>query len=439
MRTQSLVPSVGRWRKDRSRRVPSRTGFTLVELMVAMALSLFLMAILSEAFAVSMDTFRGLRAIGDMQDTLRNSLRQMRIDLAAPHFEGARKMSDVNFWIEPRREGFFYMRGSPPTSEGADLNGVASTSAADHTIHFAVRRQGSRPENFFSAGPFNSQPFAASGTTTPHYVPANNPLETFYGNAGSTGYLINTQWAEVAYFLRPMAGAPTTPESNGVPLYNLYRTEIVVLPFRDGSTIQNVPNQTLYGQLGVARVSNNGNSNPQSASQFLSPNDNAMQSGGQSTTSIGSQKLVVPANKLNRGWYNPAAVPALPLPNLVSTQAPQYSLVCTNVVSFQVRLLIQARAFNTDPYDANTVYEPIARPAGLPGMVAVSDIQSYVCPLNPQDSTLTAIDSASLAAPGWASSAANAPGQRIMGLQIRLRIYDPASGQARQNTLVQGL
>ena len=43
-------------------------GFTLIELMVAMALSMFLMAILSEAFAVSMDTFRGLRSIGDMQD-----------------------------------------------------------------------------------------------------------------------------------------------------------------------------------------------------------------------------------------------------------------------------------------------------------------------------------------------------------------------------------
>ena len=90
----------------------SRSGFTLIELMVAMALSLFLMTILAEAFAVSMDTFRGLRAIGDMQDTLRNATRQMREDLSLPHFEGARKMSDNDFWMEPRREGFFYLKGT---------------------------------------------------------------------------------------------------------------------------------------------------------------------------------------------------------------------------------------------------------------------------------------------------------------------------------------
>ena len=115
----------------RSSRCSIRSGFTLVELMVAMALSLFLMAILAEAFAVSMDTFRGLRALGDMQDTLRNSLRQMRDDIATPHFEGSRKISDTAFKAEPRREGFFYMKGSQPTSEGQDGNLVASSRATE--------------------------------------------------------------------------------------------------------------------------------------------------------------------------------------------------------------------------------------------------------------------------------------------------------------------
>ena len=64
MRLVNLAPTGSRFQAT------PRTGFTMVELMVAMALSLFLMAILSEAFAVSMDTFRGMRAIGDMQDSL---------------------------------------------------------------------------------------------------------------------------------------------------------------------------------------------------------------------------------------------------------------------------------------------------------------------------------------------------------------------------------
>src|SRR5262245_54057590 len=47
-----------------------RQGFTLVEMMVALALTVFIMVILSEAFVTGLETFRQLKAIGDMEESL---------------------------------------------------------------------------------------------------------------------------------------------------------------------------------------------------------------------------------------------------------------------------------------------------------------------------------------------------------------------------------
>lgn len=56
----------------RIRIVRTRTGFTLVELMVAMALTIFIMLILTQAFVIAIDTFTTLKAIGDTQEILRS-------------------------------------------------------------------------------------------------------------------------------------------------------------------------------------------------------------------------------------------------------------------------------------------------------------------------------------------------------------------------------
>src|SRR5258707_306991 len=80
--------------------VQERRGFTLVEMLVSMALILFLLAILTEAFSAGMEAFRQLKAIGDMQDRLRSTASILRRDLAADHFEGSRRLSDPAFWTQ---------------------------------------------------------------------------------------------------------------------------------------------------------------------------------------------------------------------------------------------------------------------------------------------------------------------------------------------------
>src|SRR5438445_132449 len=80
-----------------------RQGFTLVELLVAMALIMFIMAILAEAFAAGLDSYRQLKAVGDLHEKLRTATSQLRADLAAPHFANATySVSDPTFATSER-------------------------------------------------------------------------------------------------------------------------------------------------------------------------------------------------------------------------------------------------------------------------------------------------------------------------------------------------
>ena len=46
-----------------------RQAFTLVEMMVSMALVIFIMVLLSQAFVASMQSFRLLKGVGDLKNT----------------------------------------------------------------------------------------------------------------------------------------------------------------------------------------------------------------------------------------------------------------------------------------------------------------------------------------------------------------------------------
>src|SRR5262249_54377122 len=96
-----------------------RAGFTITELLVAMALIVFIMSILATAFSEGMKTFRGLKGIGDMNQRLRTVSSLLRAELEADHFEGRRRLSDTQFWVMgPPREGFFRIwQGSAPVPE----------------------------------------------------------------------------------------------------------------------------------------------------------------------------------------------------------------------------------------------------------------------------------------------------------------------------------
>src|SRR5436309_2742796 len=64
-----------------------RPGYTLVEMLVAAAVSILIMVILTGAFQAGLDSFRKLRAQGNLQERLRMARTSLSDDLSQPHFE----------------------------------------------------------------------------------------------------------------------------------------------------------------------------------------------------------------------------------------------------------------------------------------------------------------------------------------------------------------
>src|SRR5262245_31529645 len=98
-----------------------REGFTLVEILVAMTLTIFIMVNLSQAFVQGLETFSGLKAIGDMQERLRTDTNIIRADLSPNHFEGTRRLSDPDIVTVRPREGFVrIVQPTPSLPDGVD-------------------------------------------------------------------------------------------------------------------------------------------------------------------------------------------------------------------------------------------------------------------------------------------------------------------------------
>lgn len=376
-----------RTRRDFNR-LSRRRGFTLVELLVAMGLTLFVMAILAEAFASAMGTFAGLRSLGEMQDNLRTALQTLRADLSASHLEGNRRLSDMDIWATPPREGFFAFNGSAPTLEAVDPNlvSVRTQRAINHYLHFSVRQRGNLRQSFFVTG--QAAGFSANQRLTPLY---NTDYDSSYMTDASMG--VASEWGEVAYFLAPMNASPA--ENTGLPLFKLYRTALVTLPFADtivttgsGATTTAVTLPAAV-QERVSYGSSGGNV------KLLTPNDFARGTGLTYRSYDWTNWLAAGAATGGPlGW--PAATSNGPKSTRPNT------LLCSNVVSFQIRYMT-----------VNTVNGS--------NSIIWNDLNG------------TAFDSAG------ASPSGTGVGSQIVAMQFILRIYDPASGLSRQATLIQDM
>lgn len=273
------------------RRRDGRAGFTLVELMVAAALSVFIMIILTEAFAAGLGTFSKLKTIGDMQENLRATANVLKRDLAMPHFDDTAASYDGEYlsqqrldwnpdidgatlpeW-QPPAKGFFSiyqlspLLGTPATAseafrqaalndptigyvyEGIDGDGFPTNIARNHALHFTVKLKGEKREDLFSTllaapggAPALGNRGAMPGSVTP---PAKGALQAFTdltpqgyrGVQGTEARVLMSKWAEVLYFLQP------TGELSGgevpVPTYTLRRRQKLLV---DQTTGLNPPN-----------------------------------------------------------------------------------------------------------------------------------------------------------------------------------------------------
>lgn len=208
-----------------------RAGFTLVEMMVATALVMVIMLIISQAFASASKTFNTMRTAGYMQERLRGGINVLRKDLSSDHFgppytsgRGGPHVSDQRLdqpgWQPPAR-GYFELRQLPdPITGGSsvreptlgpltDGDGLTSTRAINHGMRFTVRLPDAPASELFAAK------FSAFFT--------RNPLANAFINEQDILY---TRWAQVAYFLT-LSPDPTVnntrSDGTGLGLYVLRR------------------------------------------------------------------------------------------------------------------------------------------------------------------------------------------------------------------------
>ncbi len=233
-----------------SRPRPTRGGFTIVELLVAAAVSILLMVIVTEAFKRGLDMFRQLKAAGDMNERLRTTARSLRDDLASFHFEDGtisdrqylsaidfRRSANLNL---PPLDGFFRIiqqieplnppdptnnpGGEPCIFEGTDTDGVLYTRATRQALHFTVFRRETSPTVKAPADPaFLFRVLEPQGGVA--HPDANFPRGYIDPPAFREPGIFASRWAEVAYFL-----IPNGRSANGTPLFNLHRRVKLLLP-----------------------------------------------------------------------------------------------------------------------------------------------------------------------------------------------------------------
>ncbi len=385
----------------------SRPGFTLIEMMVAMALTLFVMVILSQAFILSLEAFSQLKGIGDMQSNLRTAENLLRDDLSQDHFEGKRRLSDRTLTggsqlvAFPPQEGFLAVArfsacdfsgtpGSPFVYEGDDVNGMSSFRAFNHVLYMSVKRKGNQQENFFTASlvgaPADLATFFSSQTaynTAPGNL-ATSTLTTPYSGGPSAFY--GSQWAEVLYYLVRIGSTeePSNPASTmGTPTFALYRAQFVM-----------VPNGTnLAGKFG--------NGLELTTFQGLSCNPSAGGLVFNSPADVAKGQRVLP----DISTFAPGfVVPPGPSRLINGNFAVRETLVLPNVVSFQVQTMNLSDAVFDDmpPVAPGTLNSP------------------YL------------YDTTKFGVAGYATNG-------LKGIRVTLRVWDNKTRQTRQVSVVQDL
>ena len=247
-----------------TKRLTRRPGFTLVELMVAAALCVFIMAILATAFQSGIDTLRNLRSIGDMQDQLRAAGEVLKRDLAASHFleeEGkpnkGRRVSDQ--WIHllgatgntysgwtPPRAGFFRIKSDPVFFEGNDQDSLQATRATNHQLHFTSILPGGTEQDMYVANGTNDTLFSRAAEVC-YFLDTTGPVEFAGGDPNVRMYKLYRRQRLVKYFATDLANVAAA-DADVVALVTAGGVRAI-----DMATVTNPGNRLTPAPLGGAR------------------------------------------------------------------------------------------------------------------------------------------------------------------------------------------
>jgi len=216
----------------------SRHAFTIVELLVALALVLFIMSIISQVFVDTSEAFRSQRAKAELSEKLRFITQTLRADLRANHFEHNRRLSDDDFWADgPPKIGYFRLEQANPYATESSMIPSEKTYISDASsgtvMAFTSFLQGNDQRGFHSVT-FPNGPLYTTFLT--NFLPWKNtnlaPGDTRFEGSSIT---YNTPNAEIAWFIDPSRSPlpivlQDEPGASPVQLFNLYRKVLPLLP-----------------------------------------------------------------------------------------------------------------------------------------------------------------------------------------------------------------
>jgi prepilin-type N-terminal cleavage/methylation domain-containing protein len=422
-----------------------RQGFTLVELLVSLALVIFLMTILSEAFVSAAKVFADFKAVGDLAGRLRTATQLLRGDLRAYHFSGSKRISDPSFWANgPPEQGFFRIwQQAASVQEGSsltDLEGVPSFTSTGTWLHFTVNRRGNNLQDFFIAdlslvGSAASQLLGIPVATHANQLPEDPPLDSKYQDPTLTVY--RSQWAEVAWFLKPN-GATITTFSGGTPvtttLYALYRRQLLTVQDSRSLNWGTEPGPPTGVQTGFDEISCLNTAS--TAMYFNDPHDLTIPDRRFGMTS-GTSQGGIPTE--SDGSY-----PISPNGYVSS------DVVATDVISFDVRVFLANQPSSSGPPDfqdiqtiitgagsTNTVFGSSGTGVTING-TAGQKVYVYDTWSNVKDVTYdySAWNSSTPSATTIPFRTYNGSDVQILAIQVSLRVWDFKTEQARQITLI---
>jgi prepilin-type N-terminal cleavage/methylation domain-containing protein len=237
----------------------ARSGFTLIEMMVATTLVLVIMLIISQAFGAASKTFSSMRTAGYMQERLRTGTNALKKDLGNDHFgppygsaRNGPHVSDQRLdqigWVPPPA-GYFNltqpMTATPSIMEPAnfylstgmgetDGEKLTSTRATGHVLQFTVRLpDGPAPELFSAQLPAVPPGTSLDGSPMFGLDPRVNAFVNATTVNGQLQSLFYSRWAEVIYYLDPTQDPTivnTQANGGGLPLYTLRRRVRLLAP-----------------------------------------------------------------------------------------------------------------------------------------------------------------------------------------------------------------
>lgn len=394
-----------------TRRETGRPGFTLVELMVAMALTVLIMAILAGAFQVGLDTMSQLKSLAGLSEQLRSAEGVLLRDLSAGHLEDEWgrpvRVSDPQVqkqaWLgAAQKRGFFrarqvapvkqefaggpydndikldvYPNGYPFVYEGTDPNGVPSFRAADQVLHMACRLTGANANQMYIS-------------LAPPALAVNSSLNRIDLAVGNQ---FVSPWAEVAYYLWPSGLYTTGDEASGgktLTLYTLRRRKRVLTPPPSAFVFNPGLDQKLYPGVSVP------------------PN----------TGTPANDPLAITDETKRLLSNSPGAL-------VIGNDSPEFGtdVLLSNVISFQIRLQFETPTVST-PFMDEWSSQIIGKPYG---------------PILTPDASNGARTYDTAFAPTDTSHFPAGVKPRVRAIQIKLRVYDPNNKLTRQITITQDL